>query len=114
MEAERHDILPSFWPACIGFALSQVAVATLMVVLAVSAHPNPRSIGMRGSLQTSELLLVDAKSHEENADTAIPDGCDDAEVIPKDVRCLVLPAEVLVPLIGLQGVTIAGRSTPVL
>ena len=30
MENDRLDILPSFWPACLGFALTQIAVAALM------------------------------------------------------------------------------------
>jgi len=51
MEAERVDLLPSFWPACIGFALSQIAVAAVMVMLAFSAaDPKVGGADLRGSL----------------------------------------------------------------
>jgi hypothetical protein len=49
MQNDR-DALPSLWPTCIGFVLSQVALLVMMVGLSAAA-PEPSSIGLRGAVQ---------------------------------------------------------------
>jgi hypothetical protein len=44
------DLLPSVWRACIGFALSQIAVAVLMLALS-AADPKVSSLDLRGSIE---------------------------------------------------------------
>jgi hypothetical protein len=46
---EAHP-LPSVWRACIGFALSQIALAVLMLALS-AADPKVSSLDLRGSIE---------------------------------------------------------------
>ena len=49
MEVQHDDLLAQVWRACLGFALSLIAVAVLMVALS-AADPRERQADLRGSL----------------------------------------------------------------
>ena len=50
MGGMEAPLLPSVWRACIGFALSQIAVAVLMLALS-AADTKVRSLDLRGSIE---------------------------------------------------------------
>ncbi len=104
METDGLDPLPSLSRACLGFALSQIAVATLMLLLAASAaNSKPNSIGLRGSLESKNFEpvvignrgLATWDSGEQPRDERSNDGklCNAPKIVPTDLRCLTLTAE---------------------
>jgi hypothetical protein len=69
MEFQRDDLLAQVWRACLGFALSLIAVAVLMVALS-AADPTVSQADLRGSLspesfsqETTEMGGADAFRH---------------------------------------------------
>ena len=52
---ERLDPLPSFWPVCIGFVLSLLALVALMVATSTATQ----TYNLRGSLQPERSVILE-------------------------------------------------------
>ena len=55
METERLDLLTSFWPVCIGFVLSLLALLALMVATSTATQ----NYNLRGTIPAERSVILD-------------------------------------------------------